>query len=189
MSICTQTEKTDEQLVVASLSDAGQFACIILRYEKKLFRYVQRTLFVNKEDTEDILQEVFIKVYRNLNSFNPKYKFSSWIYRITYNECINHLRNHNHDKNQVNLEVESDTYNELIADINLESDAIKADKQKQVQHLLEQLDEKSRTVLILKYIEEKDYNEIADILETSTGNVGSLVNRAKSKFKKIIETN
>lgn len=187
MSICTETEKTDQELVTESLNEANLFACIILRYEKKLFRYIQRTLYINKEDSEDILQEVFIKVYRNLNSFNPRYKFSSWIYRITYNECINHLRKHKYEKHQINLEVESDTYKELVEDIDLESNAIKADTQLNVQHILEKLDEQSRTVLVLKYIEEKDYNEIADILQTSTGNVGSLVNRAKIKFKKLIE--
>lgn len=176
----------DNDLVGIALAKNEDFRFIIERYEQKLFRYIQRTLFVNKEDTEDILQEVFIKVYRNLNSFNPKFKFSSWIYSITYHECVNHLRSFKQEKLSIDVKVEQEIFNELKSDINLESEVLIEETSQSVQDILSKLDEKYRTVLILKFIEEKDYNEIADILKTSTGNVGSLINRAKNKFKELI---
>ena len=64
---------------------------IVKRYEKKLFSYVYR-LVGNKEETEDILQNVFVKAYRNIRTFDIERKFSSWIYRIAHNEAINFLK-------------------------------------------------------------------------------------------------
>ena len=179
-------EKKDEELVLASIVTADDFRYLIERYEQKLTRYIQRTLYVNHEDTEDILQEVFIKVYRNLNNFNPKYKFSSWIYRITYNECISFYRNHKKYKLNIDLSLEKKVFDEIVSDINIEKDVlIEADKE-MVTNTLDKLDEKYRAVLVLKYIEEKDYNEISEILKLPIGTVGSLVSRAKSIFKDLI---
>lgn len=177
----------DNDLVLMALAKNEDFRYIIERYEQKLFRYIQRTLFVNKEDTEDILQEVFIKVYKNLNSFKTKFKFSSWIYGITYHECVNHLRKFKQEKLSIDLKIEQEIFNELKSDIDLESEVMVEETSQSVQGILSKLEEKYKTVLVLKYIEEKDYNEIADILKTSTGNVGSLINRAKNKFKELIK--
>ncbi|MFH1582108.1 MAG: sigma-70 family RNA polymerase sigma factor [Pseudomonadota bacterium] len=82
----------DEQLVQLSLKDQGCFYYLMKRYEIKILRYIKRLTTASQEEAEDIIQEVFIKVYRNLNGFNQKLKFSSWIYRIAHNEIINQYR-------------------------------------------------------------------------------------------------
>ena len=87
-----KTIKSDKELVQLSLKDDKYFAALIERYEAKLTRYIFRLIQTDQQTAEDILQEVFIKVYRNLNDFNDKYSFSSWIYRITHNEVISHVR-------------------------------------------------------------------------------------------------
>jgi RNA polymerase sigma-70 factor (ECF subfamily) len=180
-------KKTDEELVKDALANLDSIKYLIERYESKLARYIQRTLYVNKEDTEDILQEVFIKVYRYLNSFDPKYKFSSWIYRITYNECISYYREHKKYKLNIDIALEKKVFEEIASDINLEEQVLVDEKIEIVTQALEGLDEKYKAVLVLKYIEEKDYNEISEILKIPSGTVGSLINRGKKLFKQLIQ--
>jgi len=92
LEIDNQNNLLDEDLVKLTLEKQDNFLYLIKRYEAKLSRYIRRIAGLNKEDTEDILQEVFIKVYQNLNSFDKDLKFSSWIYRITHNEVIDSYR-------------------------------------------------------------------------------------------------
>ncbi|MDD5489902.1 MAG: sigma-70 family RNA polymerase sigma factor, partial [Candidatus Moranbacteria bacterium] len=79
-------EKTDEEMVALTLKNQDYFACLVERYEPKLMRYIRRISAATQEDAEDLLQDVFVKVYRNLNDFDQKLKFSSWIYRIAHNQ-------------------------------------------------------------------------------------------------------
>ena len=85
-------EKNDEELVALALKNQDFFACLVERYEPKLMRYVRRISAATQEDAEDLLQEIFVKVYRNLNDFDPDLKFSSWIYRIAHNQVISYWR-------------------------------------------------------------------------------------------------
>lgn len=187
-------EINDNELVLKVFEDPNNFKYIIQKYEHKLSQYIQRILYVNKEDIEDILQEVFINVYKNLNAYNPNYKFSSWIYRITHNECINFLRR-NKNLKQINTNIRINNENDEIfdlldniaSDIDLEKEIIKNHEKDIVHKILLELDEKYRAVLVLKYLEEKDYTEISDILKIPIGTVGSLINRAKKNFIKILK--
>jgi len=175
---------SDQQIVELVKLDTSKYKYLIERYEKQLSVYIQRILFVSREDAEDILQDVFIKAYRNINGYNPKYKFSSWIYRIAHNESISFLR-----KNKRNVEVVHDTeiFDNIPSDIDIEDEFLKEMKSTQVKELLSKLDSKYREVLILRYFEEMEYNEISEILHISSGTVASLINRGKEKFKILIE--
>ena len=82
------TEISDEALVEQALEDMSVFAVIVERYEQRLLRYIHRISAFSDEAAEDILQEAFLKAWKNLNGFSPKLKFSSWIYRITHNLVI-----------------------------------------------------------------------------------------------------
>src|SRR3989344_7267924 len=82
----------DEEIVVQTFADKEAFAGLIERYEKKLTRYLERLGVASKEDREDILQNAFIKAYRNLASFDPALSFSSWMYRIVHNEAMSFFR-------------------------------------------------------------------------------------------------
>jgi len=180
-------EKSDQELVKETLKGIDNYKYLVERYEKRLSTYIKRILYLNTEDAEDILQEVFIKAYRNLNSYNPKYKFSNWIYRIAHNESVSFLRkNKNLQKNIVNTE-ENNIFDSIPSDIDLEKEILEDSEREGVLHILQKLDPKSRDVLQLKYIEEKDYNEISEILQISSGTVGSLISRAKIKLKKLLE--
>ena len=86
------TEQTDEQIAIAvQKGDAQAFGLLVERFEPKLLRYARKFLF-DYEDGKDMVQEVFIKAYGNIQSFDTSRSFSSWIYRIAHNEFINAIR-------------------------------------------------------------------------------------------------
>lgn len=180
--------KTDEQLVAQALKDPDAFAPLVERYELKLSRYVRRFTGLNKQCTEDVIQEVFLKIYRNLNDFDAKLKFSSWAYRIAHNEAVNYLRK-NRNKETVALENDDEEIGRLIdvleADVDVAGAAAKGELSRNVKKVLWRLAPKYREVLVLKYLEEKNYIEIGDILKKPQGTVGVLLKRAKEQFKQV----
>jgi len=179
---------TDSELVLRAIDNPDDFDKIVEKYESKLFSYISHFIFVNKEDTEDILQDVFISVYRNLESYNPALSFSSWIYRIAHNQCISFLRKSKNKYIVSNTPTEEgeDWLENIISDENLEEEVEKEISSEKIQNALQKLDETARAVIVLRYLEEKSYSEIADIIKTSEGNVASLINRAKHKLMTII---
>ena len=84
--------KTDEQIVVLTLKNQDYYLCLMKRYEAKLLNYILKISNINREDAEDILQEVFVKAYQNLNDFDLNFKFSNWIYSIAHNATISVFR-------------------------------------------------------------------------------------------------
>lgn len=184
----TKEDLSDIEIVNLLKEDIDMYAVLIERYEKQLMVYVRRILFVSVEDAEDILQEIFIKVYRNINSYNPKYKFSSWIYRIAHNEAVSYLRSKKRKQLSKNVSsVEDDIFDKIPSDIDIEGEYIKKDSIKTVAQALKNLDSKYREVLILRFFEEKEYNEISEILHIPSGTVASLINRGKEKLKILME--
>lgn len=183
-----QKELSDIEIVNLLKEDIDMYGVLIERYEKQLMVYVRRILFVSVEDAEDILQEIFIKVYRNINSYDPKYKFSSWIYRIAHNEAISYLRSKKRKQISKNISGgEDDIFEKIPSDIDIEGEYLKKDSLKVITKGLKKLDSKYREVLILRFFEEKEYNEISEILHIPSGTVASLINRGKEKLKILIE--
>ena len=183
-------EKSDAQLVKLSLKDSDHFGQLVARYEKKLLRYVRRLSGLDTQSIEDILQEVFVKIYINLNDFDPTFEFSSWAYRITHNETINYLRRHK-KMIIVPLETEDKEAGNLIevlkSEIDIAEDLNRQDSIGKIRVAISMLPEKHREILILRYIEDMDYKEISDILRIPMGTVAVNISRAKEKFKQIAE--
>jgi RNA polymerase sigma-70 factor (ECF subfamily) len=180
--------KTDAELVSLSLKNPDVFAVLMQRYEKKFFRYVKRFASLENESVEDILQEVFIKIYLNLNDYNPDFTFSSWAYRIAHNEAINYIRKHKKLKTvplETNEEETGDLINVLKSETNIAKDVSRKDMKERVQSAINMLPGKYREILILRYIEDFEYQEISDILKIPMGTVATNINRAKSKFREI----
>lgn len=179
-------QKTDEDLALESLKDKNKFAELVSRYEKKLSRYIRRLTNLNIQATEDILQEAFIKIYKNLNNFDPALSFSSWAYRITHNEALNYIRKHK-NKDAAPLENEDNDVASLMdileSDTDIEAEIAQKEIGEKVRTAINKLPKKYRDVIILYYLEEKDYAEISDILKKPMGTIATLLNRAKSKFK------
>ncbi len=183
---------TDQALVQLSLENADHFAALVDRYEKKLFRYIRRLSGLDEQSIEDILQESFIKIYTHLNNFDTDLKFSTWAYRITHNETVNYLRK---NKRVITLPLETDDeetgrlIDVLKSEIDLEEEAKHKELVDRIHKAIHMLPKNYREVLILRYIEDLDYQEISDILKMPMGTVATTLNRAKKKFKQIAEKN
>jgi len=177
--------KTDEELVRMVLEDHNFYACLVARYEDKLARYIRRISASSKEDVEDLLQEIFIAAYRNLNDFDQGLKFSSWIYRIAHNKTISSWRKTKSRPQLVHSEEAQELVKIVSSDEDMAKDLEKKFDAKQVEKILWKMNEKYREVLVLKFLEDKDYQEISDILKKPMGTVGTLIRRAKNHFRGI----
>ncbi len=183
-TIKEEKQLSDLELVESVKKDLNAYRYIVERYESKLLRYIQRILYISTEDAEDILQEVFLKAYRNINSFNSKYSFSNWIYRIAHNEAVSFLRK---KKISISNIEDEEIFDRIPSEEDIEDDFLKSAKGSEVRDILSKLDRKYREVLVLRFFEEKEYNEIAEILHVSSGSVASLISRGKEKFKILVQ--
>ena len=175
---------SDEELVKLTLADQENFLYLVDRYKSRLMNYIRRLTNTNDEDAEDALQEVFIKVYLNLNDFNGDLKFSSWIYRITHNQVISRHRKLKARPEGYAVNIDDAAARSLAADINIAAGADLQLLKQAIFKILNKLDDKYREVLILKFWEEKNYREISDIIKKPPGPVASTINKAKQEFKK-----
>lgn len=174
---------SDEELVHLTLKNQDNFAYLINRYQDKLFNYIRRITNVRDEDVQDLLQDIFLKVYLNLNDFDDGLKFSSWVYAISHNQVIS-----NHRKVQARVEghsvpLEDGSAKKIISGFNIEKELDSNYLKDNVFKVLDALDKKYREILILKFLEEKNYQEISDIIKKPIGTVGSMMNKAKKMFK------
>jgi len=179
-------KKTDEQLVVLTLKNQEYYLCLMKRYEDKLFNYILKISNISKEEAEDILQEVFIKVYQNLNDYDSSSKFSSWIYRITHNATISAFRKKDVRPQSIPWDNE-ELINILKSTSNIEKDIIQQSTYKQILNIINHLPLKYKEVLILKFVENKDYREISDILHKPRGTIATLINRAKKSLNQELD--
>jgi RNA polymerase sigma-70 factor (ECF subfamily) len=177
------TEKTDEEIAV--LVQNGQtelFGVLMDRYQAKLTRYGKRFLS-DPENITDVVQDVFIKTYRNIHSFNTGLKFSSWIYRIAHNEFVNKIK-----KNILNplSIIDLDTFLSYTAvDDPLVKEREIAEMRQMIDVGLSQLAPKYREVIILYFLEDLSYQDISDILHVPIGTVGIRLRRGKEALKEI----
>ncbi len=180
------SSKTDQEIVSLLKTDDAYFGIIIDRYEAKLSRYISRMSKPSNEDREDILQNVFLAVYKNINSYNSEMSFNSWIYRITHNETISYWRKGKRDKENISMNDEDVSgIEDLFGENNLDIDIEEKDAKIIAVKVLDEMDPKYREVLVLKNMEGYSYEEISDILKKPVSTVGTLVSRAKKSFENI----
>ncbi len=178
-----QLPPSDEELVRLTLVDKEHFGELVDRYEAKLTRYIGRLGVRNPEDQQDVLQEIFLKAYRNLNGFDISLQFSSWIYRIAHNEAISWYRKQN-VRPEGHLITDSEELLTLLGSKE-ESADVEFDKTINAEALgeaLTKIDKKYREVIILRFFEHKEYEEISDILQIPVGSVGTLLHRGKKQL-------
>lgn len=182
-------KRSDEELVAECLTNPDNFLYIVNRYKEKLFLYIRRISSFSEEDTEDILQEVFVKVYTNLNNFDKDLKFSSWIYRITHNQVISNFRKLKARPEGQAVTIDESGANNLASEIDMGKEVDAEILKEKLNKILSEIDPKYREVLVLKFLEEKSYDEISDIIKKPIGTVGTFVSRGKKQMKDIIEKN
>ncbi len=178
------TQKTDEELAaLVQGKNADAFGVLMSRYQPKLLRYGRR--FLSEEShIEDAVQEVFIKVYQNIQSFNTARPFSPWIYRIAHNMFVNTMRQ---NSRLPFVTVDLDLFSAHSAyEIDPAGDEERAEMQKLIERGLAALAPNYREVIILYYLERLDYQQIAEVLHIPIGTVGVRLSRAREALKKYV---
>ena len=175
-------EYKDEELAkYVQEGDVEKFGLLMKRYSGKLFRYGKKFLS-NDDNIEDVVQDVFIKTYQNIQSFDITQRFSPWIYRIAHNTYINAIKKQNSGPLYL---FDFDT---LVSHTVVEENPIiKEREQKEMKDIvdkgLKEIEPKYREILVLYYIEDFSYKEIAEILQIPIGTVGVRIMRAKEILK------
>lgn len=177
--------KSDKELVRLTLENPDYFLCLMKNYEEKIIRYIRRISGVRHEDAEDVCQEVFIKVFKNLNGFDTDLKFSSWVYRIAHNHVISEFRKYKNRKEQIMSEEED--WQHFVSQIDVAKEVDSVVNKEIVNKVLAEMDIKYREVLVLNFLEGYEYKEISDILKKPMGTIATLLNRAKKKFKQELD--
>lgn len=176
---------TDEAL--AALVQGGDheaLALLVRRYEAPLRRYGKKFLGVGG-DIDDVLQEVFIKAYQNIRSFDPTRRFSPWIYRIAHNEFVSFLRRTTGERVGA---VDLDTIAPWLA---AREDVRIGIEEQELRDMLDvclrELPAKYREPLVLRYMEDLSYEEIADVMQIPRATVGVRITRGKALARTICE--
>ncbi|MCQ4725160.1 sigma-70 family RNA polymerase sigma factor [Anaerotignum faecicola] len=174
----------------AQSGDSAAFGELIIRHERFVYNVVYRML-PNKEDAEDISQEVFLKVYKYLGKFDGKASFSTWVYKIAVNTCIDEIRKRKGKETlSINAEADGDdgVYSREYADsgMNVEEEVLSKEGLSEIKRAIDKLSEEHKTIITLRDIEGLSYTEIAEITDCSMGTVKSRLARARKILKGLI---
>jgi len=166
------------------------FENIIKKWQKRILNYFYKNIF-NRDDAEELTQELFIKLYNHICDYDKHWKFSTWIYRIAYNMIIDFKRkNKNVSLSFDGESKEEETIKQQLKDKNSQADIENlletTEIQEKVKKTLFLLSENQRNAIILRIYEEKSYEEIAEIMGTSKAAVESLLFRARENLKNLI---
>ena len=184
----------DSALVTAFLAgDERAFGELVERYQTRLLNFVYRTIG-DRERAEDLVQEVFIRVYRHLHRFDRSKKFSTWAYTIASNLAKNELRNRSRNPLVLFQTLGKTSREEDDRPLEFEDSSTRPDDLYRKRHLralvedtVAQLPEHHRQVFVLRELEGKSYEEIAEITDCNLGTVKSRLNRARTAFASMIE--
>ncbi|REK71341.1 RNA polymerase sigma factor SigW [Paenibacillus paeoniae] len=175
---------------LALKGDQQAFAELVDLYQDKLYHMAYRMLN-NRQEAEDVVQDTFLRVYKNLDRFDEALKFSTWIYRIATNLCIDRLRKR---KPTYSLDAESQEYDGLdgysmIPSDNRtpESELILSDTQRIIHQAMESLPPKYKTVMMLRYIQDLSLQEVGDILDMPVTTIKTRVHRGREFLRKKLE--
>lgn len=164
------------------------FSNLVSMYEKKIYNYCLR-MTNSREDAEDLTQEIFVRVYKSLKGFKGNSQFSTWVFRIAHNICIDHYRKaklttvslnrpkNEEDKREMDLPSEDPTP---------EEEALRKEQQEFLLKCIEELRPEYKAVIILRDVQHHSYEEIAKILNVPLGTVKSHISRARAELREAI---
>tara|TARA_B110001452_G_scaffold256001_1_gene248954 strand:- start:5305 stop:5844 length:540 start_codon:yes stop_codon:yes gene_type:complete len=165
----------------SATQEAG-FKTLIKEYQQPLYWHIRKIVF-DHEDADDVLQNTYIKIFKNIKNFRGESKLFSWMYRIATNEALTFIKQKSRKLGLSLNEFNEKQVNQLAADVYFEGDAIAL----KLQLAVANLPEKQRLVFNLKYYEELKYEEISEILETSVGGLKASYHHAVKKIKNELE--
>ncbi len=164
-------------------SQEKAFRELISLYKERLYWHI-RKIVISHDDTDDVLQNTFIKVFKNINNFKGDSKLYSWMYRIATNESITHLNKKAKINRIDNPTLQLQMVENLHADVYFDGDEI----QIKLQKALATLPEKQRLVFNMKYFDNMKYKDISEILDTSVGALKASYHHARKKIENYLTT-
>ncbi|QLG43943.1 RNA polymerase sigma factor [Costertonia aggregata] len=178
------SEETLIQELKSKDTQAKAFEVLVNTYKERLYWHIRR-IVLNHNDTDDILQNTFIKIYKNINSFKGESRLFSWMYRIATNESLSFLKQKSKKLGVSHIDHQERMVNNLQADVYFEGDTIQLELQKAIATL----PEKQKLVFNMKYYQELKYEEISEILETSVGGLKASYHLAVKKIEGYLKEN
>jgi RNA polymerase sigma-70 factor (ECF subfamily) len=180
----------DEALVILVLKgDANAFTPLVERHKRGIVNFIYASVR-STDDANDLAQETFMRAYAHLRTFNPNIaKFSTWLYQIARNVARTHLGKESRRPQTEDL-FEDETLEQRLADTRREAApeamALAADDDRSVREALRHVPEKMRAALALRYFKHMEYQEIADTMQVSLGNVKTLIHRGKAALARAL---
>lgn len=179
--------ESDEQVALrVQAGEADAFGELVERYQEKLMRYARKFL-LDPDDAKDIVQDIFIKAYENIQSFDASRRFSPWIYRIAHNEFVNALKKRASRRTIFAFDIDT-LFPHLAAPDTADSAALERDMRSTLERFLDKVDAKYREPLVLYYLEGMDYKEISEILQVPVSTVGVRLARGRTALQKVSDT-
>ncbi len=179
-------KQTDEHLALLTAGgDTAAYSVLVKKYQRQIYHVARRVVFEH-EDAEDVVQETFIKAFRNIGRFNPELKFFTWLYKIAINSALNVAKKKKR-KLQIFGEYCEDKKSPGVMYVSPDNEYELNELKKMTKKSLENLSPEIRTVFILRVYDERSYKEIADILDISIGTVMSRLSRARKRMRKFLE--
>lgn len=174
---------TDVQLLeLIELNKESGFRSLMHQYQEQTYWHIRR-MVTTHEDADDVVQNTFIKVFKNLDKFKGDSKLYTWIYRIATNESLTYLKNRKKRHSESIDETENNIENKLVADAYFDGDSI----QLLLQKAIIGLPDKQKAVFNLRYYEEMPYRDMSEILETSVGALKASYHHAVKKIEEFIK--
>lgn len=178
----------DIELIKQALEgDQQAYTEILKKYRAPLYNLLYR-MVKNKMETEDLVQEAFIKAFKSLASFNDDYAFSTWLYKIAINNCIDHFRKKKLKTFPIDKPIESKdgSIKREFPDVSYQPDKylLSKEKEKIINEAIQNLPEKYRTAIVLRHNEDKSYEEISETMGIPLGTVKARIFRAREMLKK-----
>lgn len=180
--------QNSEDKLISRLQDRSSsqeaFRELISEYKERLYWHI-RNIVKNHDDSDDVLQNTFLKVYRNIDQFKGDSKLYSWMYRIATNESITFLNKKSRRLKITSEELQNQIIDNLESDVYFEGDEI----QLKLQKAIATLPEKQQLVFNMKYFEELKYREMSEILDTSEGALKASYHIAAKKIEEYLKSN
>ena len=177
--------KHDFKLIRAAVDhgDEKAYAELMHIYKKPVYHVVLK-MVRNQDDAEDLTIEAFAKAFRNLHKFNPEYAFSTWLFRIATNNCIDFIRKNKIKTMSIDSAIKVDNGDEITIDfrdndLNPAEHAVRNQKIEIMRHVVSRLPDKYQRLVSLRYFDELSYEEIATELKAPLGTVKAQLHRAR----------
>lgn len=172
-----------EQLWIQQVlaGDKQAYAHIINNYKNQLYATILR-MTKNPQDAQDLVQDAFIKVYRNLEKYDASGSFSSWLYRVAINHCMDEFRKKRYAMTQIEIDEER-----VVEPNHPELVFLKKEKSRQLERLIGTLPEDERLIILLRYVNEISYEEIGEVMDVPLSTVRNKLHRAKKKMRETVK--